>query len=197
MLFKYAVVLTGSISTGKSSAVNILKEFGFHIIDADSIAHQILDEQHQVIAEKFGKEFVSNESVDRKQLGTIIFNDKEKRKALEALMHPLIYAEISERATKLDKRAEPYIIDIPLFFEGGRYAIDSVIVVYAKRSQQIQRLIQREGYSEEEALSRIDAQIGIDQKRKNATYVIDNSGDLKQLQYETECIKEKILKDFS
>ncbi len=197
MLFKYAVVLTGSISTGKSSAINILKSSGFHIVDADSIAHQILDEEHQAIAEKFGKEFVSNERVDRKRLGKIIFNNKEKRKVLEELMHPLIYANIVEKATKLDKRAEPYIIDIPLFFEGGRYAIDSVIVVYAKRSQQLKRLIQREGYSEEEALSRIDAQIGIDQKRKNATYVIDNSGDLKQLQYETERIKEKILEDFS
>jgi len=196
MLFKYAIVLTGSISTGKSSAVQILKQTGFHVIDADSVAHQVLDEQYQVIAKIFGEKYVENGKVDRKSLGKIIFSDQQKRKTLEKLLHPLIYARISEESTLLDKRAEPYIIDIPLFFEGGRYAIENVIVVYAKKEQQLKRLIEREGYSEEEALSRIDAQIDIEEKRKNATYVIDNSGDLKQLQYETERVREKILGDF-
>jgi len=196
MLFKYAIALTGSISTGKSTAVELLKQTGFHIIDADSVAHQVLDEQHQAIAKEFGEEFVADEKVDRKSLGSMIFTDKEKRKVLEELLHPLIYTRISEKATLLDKRAEPYIVDIPLFFEGGRYAIENVIVVYAKKEQQLERLMQREGYSEEEALSRINAQIDIEEKRKSASYVIDNSGDLKQLQYETERIREEILGDF-
>ena len=196
MLFKYAIALTGSISTGKSSAVEILKQSGFHVIDADSVAHQVLDEQHQAIAKEFGEQFVKDEKVDRKLLGSMIFADKEKRKILEELLHPLIYARIAEKSTLLDKRAEPYIVDIPLFFEGGRYAIENVIVVYAKKEQQLKRLMQREGYSEEEALSRINAQIDIEEKRKNATYIIDNSGDLKQLQYETERIREEILGDF-
>ena len=113
------------------------------------------------------------------------------------MLHPLIYVRIVEKAMLLDKRAEPYIVDIPLFFEGGRYAIENVIVVYAKKEQQLKRLIQREGYSEKEALARINAQIDIEEKRKNATYVIDNSGDLKQLQHETERIREEILGDFA
>ena len=196
MLFKYAITLTGSISTGKSSAVDILEQSGFHIIDADSVAHQVLDEQHQVIAKEFGEVFVKDGKVDRKLLGSMIFADKEKRKILEELLHPLIYARIVEKSMLLDKRAEPYIVDIPLFFEGGRYAIENVIVVYAKKEQQLKRLMQREGYSEEEALVRINTQIDIEEKRKNATYVIDNSGDLKQLQYETERIREEILGDF-
>ncbi len=196
MLFKYAITLTGSISTGKSSAVDILEQSGFHIIDADSVAHQVLDEQHQAIAKEFGEVFVKDEKVDRKLLGSMIFADKEKRKILEELLHPLIYARIAEKSTLLDKRAEPYIVDIPLFFEGGRYAIENVIVVYAKKEQQLKRLMQREGYNEDEAFSRINAQIDIEEKRKNATYVIDNSGDLKQLQYETERIREEILGDF-
>ena len=196
MLFKYAIALTGSISTGKSTAVELLKQTGFHVIDADSVAHQVLDEQHQAIAKEFGEQFVKDKKVDRKSLGKMIFADQQKRKVLEELLHPLIYARIAEESTLLDKRAEPYIVDIPLFFEGGRYAIENVIVVYAKKEQQLKRLIQREGYSEEEALLRINAQIDIDEKRKNATYVIDNSGDLKQLQYETERIREEILGDF-
>jgi len=152
MLFKYAIALTGSISTGKSSAVELLKQSGFHVIDADSVAHQILDEQHQAIAKEFGEVFVKEGKVDRKSLGSMIFADQKKRKHLEALLHPLIYARIVEESTLLDKRAEAYIVDIPLFFEGGRYAIENVIVVYAKKEQQLKRLMQREGYSEEEAL---------------------------------------------
>ena len=196
MLFKYAIALTGSISTGKSTAVELLKQNGFHVIDADSIAHQILDEQHLAIVKEFGEAFVKDQKVDRKLLGEMIFSDQEKRKVLEELLHPLIYARIAEESTLLDKRSEPYIVDIPLFFEGGRYAIESVIVVYANKEQQLQRLMQREGYSEKEALLRIDAQIDIEEKRLNATYVIDNSGDLKHLQYETERIREEILGDF-
>jgi dephospho-CoA kinase len=196
MLFQYAVALTGGISTGKSSAVNIFKQNGFHVIDADSIAHEVLNEQQQMIAKEFGEEFVKDGKVDRDALGSIIFTNQEKRKTLEAMLHPIIYKKIAQKATKLDKRAEPYIVDIPLFFEGGRYAIENVIVVYATREQQIQRLMKRENYSKEEALSRIDAQIDIEEKKQNATYVIDNSGNLKQLQYETEQIKEKILGDF-
>jgi len=196
MLFKYAIVLTGSISTGKSSAVDILKQNGFHVIDADSVAHDVLNEQQENIAKMFGKEFVKDEKVDRKLLGSIIFEDQEKRKLLEELLHPLIYDRIVEKSTRLDKRAEPYIVDIPLFFEGGRYAIENVIVVYAKKEQQLKRLMQREGYGEEEALLRINAQIDIEEKRKNATYIINNSGDLQQLQYETERIREEILGDF-
>lgn len=196
MLFKYAIALTGSISTGKSSAVELLKQTGFHVIDADKVAHQVIDAQHEAIAREFGEAFVKDEKVDRKLLGSLIFSDKKKRKVLEELLHPLIYDSIAEKATLLDKRAEPYIIDIPLFFEGGRYAIESVIVVYATREQQLKRLMKREGYSEEEALARIDAQIDIEEKRKNATYVINNSGDLKQLQSETERIREEILGDF-
>jgi len=197
MLFKYAVALTGSISTGKSTVVELLKQTGFHVIDADSVAHQVLDEQYQAIAKEFGEVFVKDGKVDRKSLGSMIFADKEKRKTLEELLHPLIYVRIVEKAMLLDKRAEPYIVDIPLFFEGGRYAIENVIVVYAKKEQQLKRLIQREGYSEKEALARINAQIDMEEKRKNATYVIDNSGDLKQLQHETERIREEILGDFA
>ena len=196
MLFQYAIALTGSISTGKSSAVEILKQRGFHVIDADSVAHDVLDEQQEAIAKMFGEEFVKEGKVDRASLGSIIFEDPEKRKHLESLLHPLIYAKISEKSMLLDKRAEPYIIDIPLFFEGGRYAIDKVIVVYSQKDQQLKRLMEREGYSEEEALIRIDAQIDIAEKRENATYVIDNSGNLNQLKYETERIREEILGDF-
>ena len=195
MAFQYAYALTGGIATGKSTVVSLLKQSGFRVIDADRIAHDILDEQHKKIGEMFGESFVNQDKVDRKRLGSVVFADPVKRKELEALLHPMIYDRISEASIKLDKRAEPYIVDIPLFYEGGRYAIENVIVVYANQAQQLERVMQRDNYSKEEALARIGSQIDIQEKRDNATHVIDNSGTLKQLEFETERIKNEILGD--
>jgi len=195
MAFKYAIALTGSIATGKSSTVKLLEDAGFHIIDADKIAHQILDEQHQSIANLFGETLVREGKVDRKALGSIVFSDSNKRKALEGLLHPLIYKEIERLSIEQDKLGKPYFIDIPLFFEGGRYPIEKSLVVYTTEEQQLERLMQREGYTKEEALNRIQAQIPVEEKRKLATYVIDNSGTLTQLEKECERVKREILND--
>ena len=195
MAFKYAIALTGSIATGKSSTVKLLEDFGFHIIDADKIAHKILDEQHQAIAEKFGETLVHEGKVDRKALGAIVFSDHTKRKELEALLHPLIYAEIERLSIEQDRLGKPYFIDIPLFFENKRYPIEKSLVVYTTKEQQLERLMEREGYTKEEALNRIQAQIPVEEKRKLATYVIDNSGTLTQLEKECERVKEEILND--
>jgi dephospho-CoA kinase len=195
MAFQYAIVLTGSIATGKSSTVKLLEASGFHIIDADKIAHKILDEQHEAIAEKFGETLVHEGKVDRKALGAIVFSDKSKRKELEALLHPLIYDEIERLSIEQDRLKKPYFIDIPLFFENKRYPIERSLVVYTTEEQQLERLMQREGYTKEEALNRIHSQIPIEEKRKLATYVIDNSGTLTQLEKECERVKEEILHD--
>jgi len=192
MAFDYAIVLTGSIATGKSSVLKIFSQFGFKMIDADKIAHQILDKQHQKISQLFGRDLVKNDKVDRKALGAIVFADTAKRKTLEALLHPLIYDEIERQASEQDKLKKPYIIDIPLFFEGGRYPIEKSLVVYATKEQQLKRLMQRDGYNTEDALKRIETQIDVDEKRKKATYIIDNTGDLEQLQQECERVKEQI-----
>ena len=196
MAFEYAVVLTGSIATGKSSVVEFLLSDGFYVIDADKVAHQILDEQHKAIANIFGKELVKNHKVDRKLLGSMVFANAEKRKELEMLLHPLIYDAIEEQAVKQDQFKKPYIVDIPLFFEGGRYPIERTIVVYTTKEQQLKRLMQRDGYNAEDALSRIKTQIDVDEKRKKATYIIDNTGDIEQLKEECERVREQILGDF-
>ncbi|EIF50453.1 dephospho-CoA kinase [Sulfurovum sp. AR] len=195
MAFKYAIALTGSIATGKSSTVKLLEASGFHIIDADKIAHKILDEQHEAIAERFGEALVHEGKVDRKALGAIVFSDNTQRQVLEALLHPLIYDEIERLSIEQDKLGKPYFIDIPLFFENERYPIKKSLVVYTTEEQQLERLMQREGYTKEEALNRIKAQIPVEEKRKRATYVIDNSGTLTQLEKECERVKEEILND--
>jgi len=196
MSFKYATVLTGSIATGKSSASQILSALGLAIIDADSIAHQVLNEQHDAIATLFGDTLVANEKVDRKALGNIVFVDEAKRKQLEALLHPLIYEKIAQHSSQLDTLQKPYLIDIPLFFEGNRYPIKKSLVVHTTEELQLQRLMQRNDYNKEEALSRMATQISIDKKCKMGDYVIDNSGTLAQLEHECQRVKDEIVKDF-
>ena len=197
MAFKYAVVLTGGIATGKSTATTLLSLYGFRFIDADKITHQILDASSDKIADLFGSEYVAGGKVDRAKLGKLVFADKVRRHELEALLHPLIYDEIAHQSVEQDRFGKPYIIDIPLFFEGDRYPIDKSIVIYTPREKQLERLMKRDGYSEKEALRRIDSQMDIEEKRERATYVIDNSGDLKQLQRECDRVKDETLSAFA
>lgn len=191
--FQYAIALTGGIATGKSTVASILKDEGFTVIDADMIAHEVLDEEYRFIAKLFGNNIVKNAKVDRKKLGNIVFSDVQKRKVLEAYVHPKIYDKILKISQELDRQKKVYIVDIPLFFENERYAIKRSIVVYATKQQQLNRLMHRNGLSKEEALLRIDSQMDIEKKRDKASYVIDNSGNIEDLYAEVIRIKEKIL----
>jgi dephospho-CoA kinase len=193
MSFKYAIVLTGGIATGKSTVANYFLEDGFVVIDADKIAHEMLDRHQDKIVELFGAEYVKKGSVDRKGLGTLIFSNKKEKLRLEKLLHPLIFEAIEKEAEEQDKLKKPYLIDIPLFFETKRYPIDKSIVVYTPRKIQLERLIKRDGSTKEEAQKRIDSQIDIDKKKQLGTYVVDNSYDLNHLQQEYVRVKKDIL----
>jgi len=193
--FEYAVVLTGSIATGKSSASKVFASMGFEIIDADHVAHQVLENQSEIVVKLFGDEIMQDGRVDRKALGGVVFSDSVKRKMLEDLLHPLIYDEIKRQALLLDMKKTPYLIDIPLFFEGRRYPIKRSIVVYAPSHLQLERLMERNGFTQEEALSRIETQIPVEEKREKATYVIDNSGTLTHLEKECKRVTKEIRDD--
>jgi len=195
--FEHAIALTGGIATGKSTVCNILKLYGFSIIDADKIAHEILEEQKDQIEKIFGKKYIKNGKVDRASLGKLIFSDKEAKKELEKLLHPLIKKRIENESLKLEKYKVPYIIDIPLFFETKNYPIKKVVLVYAPKDIQLKRLIEREGLSKEEAIKRIDSQIDIEKKKEKATYIIDNSKDFKHLQKEVDKFVEKVKNEYS
>lgn len=196
MFFEYAIALTGSIATGKSSVVNIFSNLNFSIIDADSVTHGILDEEYQKIVEYFGEEYVADRKVNRKALGKLIFSSPKDKKKLEGLLHPLIYQKIEREATIQDRLKKPYIIDIPLFFETNRYPIERNIVVYTPREKQLSRLMKRDNFSMREANQRIDAQMDIEEKREKATYLIDNSGNLDSLYAKCVEVQMKILSDF-
>jgi dephospho-CoA kinase len=197
MAYEHAVVLTGGIATGKSTATALLQLYGFRVIDADAIAHAMLERYAAEVAERFGPSFLTGEGkVDRKALGAHVFAHPEERKALEGILHPPIREEIERQSLEQERLGKPYLIDIPLFFESGEYPIERSVVVYAPRPTQLRRLMERDGLDEAEAKRRIDAQLDIEEKRKRATWVIDNSGDLKQLSRECERVKEAILERF-
>ena len=196
MAFEYAVVLTGGIATGKSTVAKIFFTFGFEIIDADKIAHLMLDRQYEKIVELFGEIYVTDKKVNRKLLGSLIFAEEEEKARLEALLHPLIFAEIEKESLLLDKKAKPYLVDIPLFFETKRYPIKKSIVVYVPQKLQLQRLMARDDSTQEMAQQRIDSQMDIEKKREKATYLIDNQGDLNALQELCAKVKDRIIQDY-
>ena len=192
MAFEYAIALTGGIATGKSTVASLMALNGMRVIDADTISHEILDASSSWVQETFGENYVNGSKVNRTELGSLVFSDDEKKKVLEEFMHPKIRAEIEKRSIKQDGFKFPYLIDIPLFFENGAYNIKDSVVVYTPSDVQLERFIKRNKYSEEESLKRIASQMPIDEKKEKATWVIDNSKNLKHLQQEVEDFVEKI-----
>jgi len=192
-MFKNAIALTGGIATGKSTVANLFMLHGFLTIDADEIAHKILDENSSKIISLFGEQYVKDNKVLRKDLGTLIFNNIEEKLKLEKLMHPLIKEEIILKAKLFEDNDKPYLIDIPLFFENNNYDIKRSIVVYTPKDIQVKRLTSRDKSTNEDALSRINNQMDIEEKKKLSTYIIDNSKDLPHLISEVDRIKKEVL----
>ncbi len=192
-MFKNAIALTGGIATGKSTVANLFMLHGFLTIDADEIAHKILDDNSSKIACLFGDKYVQNNQVIRKELGDLIFNNKDEKLKLEQFIHPLIKEEIIKKAKLFEANDKPYLIDIPLFFENKNYNIEKSIVVYTPKEIQIQRLIKRDKSTKEDAIARINNQMDIEDKKLLATYIIDNSTDLVSLIDEVDRIKKEII----
>ena len=187
--FPNAYVVTGSIASGKSTAINLLKERGFSVIDADVIAHEQLEICKCEIVEFFGEQILDEAGkIDRQKLGTIVFNDPKKLKILEQILHPKIKGEILSRAVKLECLGQVYFVDIPLFFEKeDRYTeFKNIAVIYAPKELLLSRLMNRNGLKLEEAKARVELQMDIEQKRKKANFIIDNSGDKENLEQELE-----------
>ena len=187
--FPNAYVITGSIASGKSTVVNLLKERGFSVIDADVIAHEQLEICKCEIVREFGEQILDEAGlIDRKKLGAIVFREPKKLKNLEQILHPKIKAEILSKASQLESLGQVYFVDIPLFFEKKeRYAeFKNVAVIYAPKELLLSRLMSRNGLSLNEAKARVGLQMDIEQKRKMAKFVIDNSSDMEHLKLELE-----------
>ncbi|GAA8940894.1 dephospho-CoA kinase [Helicobacter pylori] len=196
MVLKNAIALTGGIGTGKSTTIKILESQGYQILDADKIAHQLLQEHRFEIAQHFGSDILEKDTLNRKKLGVIVFQKANELKWLEDFLHPLIRECMLQKAYELEKNHQAYFLDIPLFFEvGGKkcYPVSKVVLVYAPRVLQIERLLERDKLKEAEILQRLACQMDIEQKRALSDYIIDNSSNLKDLNKQVERFLKTLL----
>ncbi|MFA5074208.1 MAG: dephospho-CoA kinase [Nitrospirota bacterium] len=176
------VGLTGGIASGKSLAAGIFKDLGAQVIDADRIAHQLLEPDEQPwkeVVEYFGESILlPDKCIDRKKLGEVIFNDPQKRLWLNSILHPRIFEAFQSQIKRLKDRQPNSIVifDAILLIETGYHRnLDKIIVVYAEQEQQIERLTARDGFTREQALARIQSQMPLKEKRSYADYIVDNT----------------------
>jgi dephospho-CoA kinase len=187
--------LTGGVASGKSSVAAILRELGAIVIDADQLAREVVAKGTpglQQVVESFGPGVLTADGdLDRAKMGSIVFADEDRRRVLEAIVHPLVF----ERIVELEEAAagaDLIVHDIPLLAESGRAeTFDAVIVVDAPPGVQVERMVRDRGWTTEEARARIGAQTSREDRRAVATYVIDNTGTLDDLrQRVTEVVEE-------
>jgi len=190
--------ITGGLASGKSTVSQFFKELGVPVISADEISREICEPgkpAFQKIKEVFGNDvFAADGTLNRKKLGEIIFSQPRERKRLEAITHPLMKTRIRQKIRDyFDKGAGLVMVEAALLYESGfAKEFHGVIAVSCTREQQIERACGRDGISKREAQQRIDAQLPLEKKVKEATFVIDNSKDLAQTRQQTVAIFEKI-----
>ena len=181
----YEIGLTGGICTGKTFILNMFKELGCYTIRADDIARQIIfspqSEIFTSILDKFGKDiFDEKEGLNKGVFTRILFEDAEKRKFVNEIVHPLVIKERDKIIRDLEQ-VEVYkffIYESALMVESGTYKdFDKIIVVYTSPEEQIRRLRERDGIDEVDAEKRIKSQFPLSEKLKVANYIIDTSGN--------------------
>jgi dephospho-CoA kinase len=176
--------LTGGIASGKSTVSKMLARLGFTIVDADieaRLAVQKGEKAYNDIVRFFGTEILQEDGeIDRAKLGSIIFNDADKRKALNSFVHPAVRERMLAKKADAEMQGnKAVVLDIPLLFESRlQYMADKTLLVYVDEDTQMQRLMERNHYSREEALARIQSQMPLREKVELAHEVIDNNGSI-------------------
>ena len=187
------IVITGSIGTGKSTAVNILKKMGFKVLDSDKIVHEGYNKGSRLygkIVDFFGNEILNEDgTVNRQKLGNIVFNDEDKLNAINDLVHVYVVKELMKGVNECSD--DVIFLDIPLILEGKDKEIsyglkyDEIWLVYVSEKTQRERLEKRalmENKNPQEVLKIISKQLPIEQKKSMADEVIDNEGTVEELE---------------
>lgn len=182
------VGLTGGIATGKTTVVSMLRELGCRVLEADKIAHQMIEPggaAYDEVVREFGRDILTSEGfVDRPKLGAIVFANPEKLARLNAIVHPPVLAEQSRQLAAIEK-SDPYaiaVVEAALLIEASfDKLLEYLVVTWCTPEQQLERLTQRgtgRGLTIEQARQRIAAQMPVEEKRRRADTVIDCSGTL-------------------
>lgn len=192
------VGLTGGIASGKSTVANLIRSKGYTIIDADVEARLAVERgepAYNEIVAFFGKEILlDDQQINRAKLGEIIFNDEEKRQKLNSIVHPDVRRRmLNKREEAIHKGEKLIIMDIPLLFESKLTGmVEKVLLVYVDEQTQLQRLMERNQFTEEEALARIRSQMPLKDKVPLSDAIINNNGSIE----ETEARLNQILIDW-
>ena len=197
---KVVIGLTGGIGTGKSTVSQILKEKNFLVIDLDIISHEVIKfpKVMEKIVENFGKEIleynnIGNWIISREKLGRVIFGNREKRLILNSIMHPEILRIMREKILECKKENKIIFVEIQLLFEvQWEKEFDYILLVSAEKETQIKRILSRDNRSKEEALNIINSQMSLDEKKKRSDYVIENDGNIQDLEKKVDDFLKKI-----
>lgn len=191
--------ITGNIASGKSTVARMFEALGARIIDADEIARIVVEPgapAWEEIVSEFGRDILEPDgTINRKRLGDIVFSDEARRKRLNEITHPRIMERIRGLVRGYEKEEAPVVmIEAALIVEKGglKDLIDTLIVVTADEETQIRRLMEGKGYSREEAVSRLGAQMPAREKMMHGDYLIDNSGSLEDTRVRVKAVSEAI-----
>ncbi|WP_440969915.1 dephospho-CoA kinase [Peribacillus frigoritolerans] len=186
--------ITGGIASGKSTVSLYLQELGFTIVDADLASRAVVEpgeEAYHQVVKAFGEDILLTDgNIDRVKLGSIIFNDQEKRLLLNDIVHPAVrnWMRVKTEAA-LSSGEETVFMDIPLLFESKlTFMVDKTLLIYVDEQVQLKRLMNRNGLSETEALARINSQMPLADKKALADAVIDNNGDINETKRQVKAI---------
>lgn len=196
------VGLTGGIGTGKSTVSRKLRERGYPVIDLDVISREVI-EYPEVIDElvrNFGNEILENQnntsgkkSISRNKLRQTVFKEEKKVSVLNSIMHPPIVKEMRKQIEKLRKSYKTVFVEVQLLFEAKlEKEFDIIVLVYADKKTQLERVLKRDGRSEEEVQQIINAQMDMTEKRRVSNYIIENNGDSEMLDLEIEKFIKKL-----
>ena len=193
------VGLTGSIGVGKSFVASVFVELGCHVLDADQTAREVVmpgTPGLKALTEVFGEEILNTDgTLDRKQLGTLIFADPSQRQRLNNILHPFIIERQDEimNAWEAEDPNGIGIIDAALMIESGGYKrFDKLIVVHCRPEVQLERLMLRDKLSRDEALRRINSQMPQEEKKRYAEYLIDTSNGFEETRRQVREVHEKL-----
>jgi dephospho-CoA kinase len=188
--------LTGNFGMGKSCVLSLFGDLGAVTLDSDRMVARLLDEDPVIreIAKLIGHDVISPDGrVDRRAVARKVFGDETSRRKIEALLHPLVFREIDRFTEKIKDKKCIVIIEVPLLFEGehqGRFR--KVITVYTPEETAVERLV-KSGFSREEAIARLKAQLPIETKKARADYTIDNSGTKEETKRQVEEIYRSLI----
>lgn len=195
--------LTGGIASGKSTVSAELRRQGVPIFDADQNARDAVAKGSKglaLVAEAFGSEYLTDAGeLNRPKVSELVFHDKQALKILEGILHKIVWENAeSFLKTQRELGAKIAVLDVPLLIETGWHKqVDKVWLVAVSRRQQIERAMLRSGMTEAEVVARIDAQMSLEEKKKYADVVLDNSGSLESTLAHVQVELDKLLGDSS